>query len=192
MMEKVIATEILKSIREHLNNPDLSDEEKLDYITFEAMTKLARLRQQAAYPIEPLCLHVAKQVQFPKLEDWSKEMARNHLNNINKYILKIRDKKRNIDFISEEFTEEIENSLQAKRVLKSAIKEVQENAIKKGLKIPEVQEITEEQFMKIWEAFYTLIIPNLGTEDDFEKEDVRKYLEQAVKQAGLSIEFQWR
>lgn len=192
-MQKVIATEILKSIRKHLDNPDLSDEEKLDYITFEAGTELNRLQQKAAYKIENLCLHLAKQIQFPTWEDWSREMARNYLNSINKPLRRIKKKNFKIDFIKQDFRSELENEFEAREVLEKAVEEVKEGAYKRGLSIPKIQNrIKEDKFLKVWEYFYTCLIPELGKEKTFQKKDVRTCIEQALNKAGLKIEFLWR
>ena len=190
-MEKIIATEILNSIRKHLNNHELSDEEKLDYIICESMTKKLKLMQQAASPIEPLSIHIAKQLIFSSINDWSKEIARNYINRINRYLSKIKRKKYKIEFIKEDF--DLDDIIDAKEIIQWAVEEVQDRAKKRKIKIPEIENhITPEQFMKIWEAFYISLLPNLGTDKDFTKEDVQNYIEYAVKKVGLRIKFIWK
>lgn len=191
-IDNLIEAEVLKAIRKYLDDPSLTDFEKLDHILL-ASGKLVDVQRTIHKFSIPIAVHIIKQIMYPNLYDWSDEIADNFLNEF----VTLEYKTKKWHQISKEFLlKEMQNSRvdqKGNKLFRRAKKEVEKGAKRKGNKKPEIQNnISIDQFIIVWDSFCECISEKLDHDKDFEKKDVRTCIEQAAKKSRLDIEFLWR
>lgn len=190
-VDEIIEQKVLNIIRKHLDDPNLTNFEKLDKVLLTGGS-LDRARGIIINMCSPIAIHIIKQITYPSVNDWSKEIANKFLN---EYVqLEYKTKKWHL--ISRQFLlKEMVNSRIVQKINKffrQANRDVEEGAKRKGNKVPEIENpISSKEFKKVWKSFCECISGKLDHDKDFEKEDVRSCLEYAVKEAGLKIKFIW-